>query len=109
MTARVRFVAEVDGTVAGTASGGDGDTTGAAALTAMWVDPRFRKQGVGDALVQRVIEWAREAGYGQLFLWVVEGNGSAERLYERNGFRRTGAVQDVRPGELEYEMSRPLR
>ncbi|HET9782633.1 MAG TPA: GNAT family N-acetyltransferase [Candidatus Dormibacteraeota bacterium] len=106
---RTRFIAEVDGAVVGTSSGGDGDASGAAALTAMWVDPGFRRQGIGDALVQRVIEWARQTGYGELFLWVVDGNGSAERLYERNGFRRTGAAQEVRPGELEYEMSRSLR
>ena len=106
---RTRFIAEVDGVAVGTSSGGDGDASGAAALTAMWVDPGFRRQGIGDALVQRVIEWARETGYRELFLWVVDGNGSAERLYERNGFRRTGAAQEVRPGELEYEMSRSLR
>jgi len=75
----------------------------------MWVDPGFRRQGVGDALVQRVIEWAQMTGYDRLFLWVVDGNGNAERLYERNGFLRTGAAQEVRPGELEYEMSRSLR
>jgi len=37
--------------VAGTVSGGDGEVSGAAAMTAMWVDPRFRRQGVGDVLV----------------------------------------------------------
>lgn len=109
MIARTRFVAEIDGAVVGTASGGDGDATGAAALTAMWVDPGFRRMGVGHSLVQRVMGWAQEAGYAELFLWVVGGNGDAERLYERNGFRRTGATQEVRPGELEYEMSRFLR
>jgi hypothetical protein len=36
----------------------------------------------------------------------VDGNDSAERLYERFGFRRTGAQEEVRPGRLEYEMSR---
>ncbi|HET7339662.1 MAG TPA: GNAT family N-acetyltransferase [Candidatus Dormibacteraeota bacterium] len=106
---RVRFVAEVDGAVVGTASGGDADRNGTAALTAMWVDPRYRRQGIGDVLIRRVVDWARGMGYGELFLWVVDGNGSAERLYERNGFRATGAVQEVRPGELEHEMSRSLR
>ena len=41
--------------------------------------------------------------------WVTEVNAGAQRLYERNGFTRTGASQDVRPGELEHEMSRSLR
>jgi GNAT superfamily N-acetyltransferase len=101
-------VAEVGGVVAGTVSGGDGDATGAAAMTAMWVDPRFRRQGVGGVLVIHLIEWARAAHYTVMFLWVTDVNVNAERLYERNGFVNTGAVQDVRPGELEHEMSRKL-
>ena len=101
-------MAEVDGVVAGTVSGGDGDATGAAAMTAMWVDPRFRRQGVGDVLVKTLIEWARSTGYSQMFLWVADGNIDAERLYERNSFARTGAVQEMRPGQLEHELSRGL-
>jgi len=94
--------------VAGTVSGGDADTTGAAAMTAMWVDPRFRRQGVGGALVEYVVEWARSARYDVMFLWVTDVNANAERLYERSGFTSTGAVQEVRPGELEHEMSRKI-
>jgi GNAT superfamily N-acetyltransferase len=106
VASRVRFVAESGGAVVGTASCGDGETTGVAALTAMWVDPGFRRQGIGALLVQRVIDWAREARYSQVVLWVVDGNDDAERLYKRHGFRRTGAQEEVRPGRLEYEMSR---
>ena len=105
---RARFIAELDGVVAGTVSGGDGEATGAAAMTAMWVDPAFRRRGVGDLLVKTVLEWARSAGYEEMFLWVTDGNANAERLYERNGFKRTGAAQDVRPGHLEHEMSRAV-
>ena len=101
----MRFVADVDGVSAGTASGGDGDLDGAAWLTAMWVHPRFRRRGVGDLLVKTVMEWAKLSGHSKLLLWVTDGNDNAERLYVRNGFARTGAAQDVRPGHLEYEMS----
>jgi GNAT superfamily N-acetyltransferase len=94
--------------VAGTVSGGDDDSSGAAGMTAMWVDPRFRRTGVGDVLVKTVVDWAKAAGYNEMFLWVTDGNADAERLYERNGFVRTGAAQNVRPGHLEYEMSRIL-
>ncbi len=83
--------------------------TGAAALTAMWVDPGFRRAGVGDRLVKTVVEWARAEGYDRLFLWVTAVNHNAERLYVRNGFERTGGSQEVRPGELEFEMSKTLR
>src|SRR5256885_3277342 len=60
---RTRFVAEEDGVVAGTVSGGDGDANGVAAMTAMWVDPRFRRRGVGGLLVKTLVEWARSADY----------------------------------------------
>jgi len=94
--------------VAGTVSGGAGESSRAAGMTAMWVDPRFRRGGVGDLLVKTLLEWARSAGFGEMFLWVTDGNTGAERLYERNGFVRTGVAQDVRPGHLEYEMAREL-
>jgi GNAT superfamily N-acetyltransferase len=108
VASRVRFVAESGGAVVGTVSCGDGESTGVAALTAMWVDPGFRRQGIGALLLQRVIEWVRENGYGKVVLWVVDGNDSAERLYERHGFRRTGAEEEVRPGRMEHEMSRGI-
>ncbi len=106
LSARTRWVAESGGAAVGTVSGGDGESTGVAALTAMWVDPGFRRQGIGDMLVDCVIDWARRTGYSQLVLWVVDGNADAERLYERHGFKRTGAQEEVRPGRLEYEMMR---
>jgi GNAT superfamily N-acetyltransferase len=110
LTDRARFVAESEGEVVGTVGAGPSDVTGTAALTALWVAPAARGRGVGEELVNTVLEWAREAGYEQVMLWVVEGNSAAENLYQRTGFRRTGAVQTVRPGDprIEHEMSRPL-
>ncbi|HKW59778.1 MAG TPA: GNAT family N-acetyltransferase [Candidatus Dormibacteraeota bacterium] len=106
---RATFIAEVAGVVAGTVATGDSDVSGAAALIAMWVDPSYRRRGVGDLLVKTVVDWATEQGYGEVFLWVTAVNAVAERLYASNGFVRTGASQEVRPGELEYEMARSLR
>lgn len=101
---------EVDGEPAGTVSGGDSVTVGVAVITSMWVDPRFRKRGVGHLLVRAVLEWARSSGYAEVVLWVAEGNVQAESLYERNGFVRTGEVSPVRDGEdrVEYQMGRRL-
>ena len=48
-----------------------------ASVTAMWVDPRFRRQGVGDLLLKTVVDWARGDGYRQVFLWVTDGNDNA--------------------------------
>ncbi len=107
---RARFVAEVGGKVIGTVGGGPSGTTGTAALTALWVEPKVRGQGAGAMLVQAVLDWAKDAGCKEVLLWVTDGNADAERLYERHGFKRTGEVMSVRPGEarLEYEMSRTL-
>jgi len=104
---RERYVAELDGRVVGTASGGESGYSRAASLTSLWVDPSARGSGVGDSLIAAVTAWARDAGYQQLMLWVTEGNANAETLYHRHGFRRTGAIQPVRAGEdrLEFEMS----
>jgi len=54
-----------------------------------------------------VLDWAKREGYDSVSLWVTDGNAVAERLYERCGFTRTGAVQPVHPNEprVEYEMS----
>jgi GNAT superfamily N-acetyltransferase len=107
---RTRFVAEVGGLVVGTVGAGPGEFSGAAALTALWVDPEFRARGAGTALVEAVLDWARAEGFSQVLLWVTEVNHKAERLYERNGFVRTGRVLEVRPNEpaLEYEMTKVL-
>jgi ribosomal protein S18 acetylase RimI-like enzyme len=91
-------------------SGGDSSTKGTAAITSMWVAPAYRRQGVGDMLIKTVLEWTRSNGYSDVVLWVTEGNANAEKLYERNGFARTGEMKGVRAGEdrIEYEMARRL-
>lgn len=66
-----------------------------AELVSMWVSPSGRGQGVGRALVERAIGWAREAGYGRVELWVARGNDAAERLYLRLGFAVTGDVEPL--------------
>jgi GNAT superfamily N-acetyltransferase len=108
LESRTRFVAELDGEVVGTVSGGPGKSRTASAVTAMWVDPRFRKRGIGDLLLVTVLDWARSRRYREVFLWVTDGNDSAERLYVRHGFVRTGGAEEVRPGQLEFELTRKL-
>jgi GNAT superfamily N-acetyltransferase len=103
---RTQLVAEVEGEVAGMAAGIRSDE-GNAALISMWVAPPARGKGVGARLVNAVLDWAKREGYDSVSLWVTDGNAVAERLYERCGFTRTGAVQRVHPNEprVEYEMS----
>ena len=107
---RTRFLAEMNGRVAGTVSAGPGEFAGAAALTALWVDPGFRSQGIGSTLVQAVVDWARNQRLDRVLLWVADVNQTAERLYIRRGFARTGRVSEIRPGEpaVEYELARRI-
>jgi RimJ/RimL family protein N-acetyltransferase len=49
-----------------------------------------RRRGVGSALLEAAVEWARGAGVSKLELHVFPWNESAIRLYERFGFEREG-------------------
>ena len=62
----------------------------AAYLISMWVAPEARRQGIGLALIQHVIAWARAEGRDRLFLDVGEYNAPAIALYRRSGFVLNG-------------------
>jgi RimJ/RimL family protein N-acetyltransferase len=49
-----------------------------------------RRHGVGTALLEAAVEWARAAGVRKLELHVFPHNAPAIALYERFGFRREG-------------------
>ena len=59
----------------------------------MWVAPVARGRGVGDGLVDAVVDWARAAGYPRVVLDVGDENLPAIRLYERKGFEPTGRTR----------------
>ena len=75
------FIAYADGIPVGMVAGRFLD--GAAELTSMWVAPEARRQGIGTALIERIVEWS--AGEA-LSLRVIDGNQAAVRAYERQGF-----------------------
>ena len=56
----------------------------------MWVEPAWRRQGVGRALLQEVFAWARERGLNCLGLWAPAHSVAAIALYLQAGFRKTG-------------------
>ncbi|GAA4900018.1 GNAT family N-acetyltransferase [Streptomyces coeruleoprunus] len=60
------------------------------------VDPAHGGRGVGRALVEYSLEWARAAGFRSMqFNAVVETNKHAVRLYEDIGFAIVGTVPDA--------------
>ena len=56
------------------------------------VQPEFRGQGWGEALLRRALEFAREQGYGKIFLWTVTTLEEARKLYARHGFHPVESV-----------------
>jgi ribosomal protein S18 acetylase RimI-like enzyme len=60
--------------------------------------PPFRRRGLVDGLLHRVLDEGRERGRGRAQIMVIDGNVSAQRAYERVGFvahevRRTAAFR----------------
>ena len=103
------WVARADGRVV--ASVGverlDADT---AELHRLYVDPEWRRRGLGDALVQRAIEWCRACGLGRLVLWSDTRFENSHRLYTRLGFSRHGerTVEGDINASREYRFEREV-
>jgi GNAT superfamily N-acetyltransferase len=91
---RATVAVDDDGTIAGTANmyanrPGPGDHV---ASGNYMVAAGRRGAGIGRALIEDSLSWARRAGFRAMqFNAVAESNTSAVRLYERVGFRRRGA------------------
>jgi ribosomal protein S18 acetylase RimI-like enzyme len=62
-------------------------------LVSMWVDPRYRRRGVANALVDRAVRWAAERQALEVILWVADHNTAARRLYERIGMGTQSPVR----------------
>jgi RimJ/RimL family protein N-acetyltransferase len=56
----------------------------------LMVSSESRRQGVGSALLEAAVEWARGAGIRKLELHVFPWNEPAIQLYEKFGFEREG-------------------
>jgi ribosomal protein S18 acetylase RimI-like enzyme len=101
------IMAQQDGEYVGmVVSGPWTDREDTAGLFSMWVAPEARGSGIGDELVEAVIEWVRAQGYRRLVLDVADENGAAIKLYERHGFEPTGVGSCLPPPRediLEHE------
>jgi len=90
--------------------GGYEEQPGTVGLISMWVRPRARGHGVGEALIVAVLDWAQARHARSVNLWVTETNKPARRLYERCGFKPTGERQPLpsNPALGELAMARKL-
>jgi GNAT superfamily N-acetyltransferase len=92
-------VAVEDGRLVGmVAAFADEEDAGTADLIAMFVTPDARGRGIGAALVDAQLAWARAEGFARMRLMVNVERGPAFRLYERCGFTDTGERTQLREG-----------
>ncbi|MET7702150.1 MULTISPECIES: bifunctional helix-turn-helix transcriptional regulator/GNAT family N-acetyltransferase [unclassified Streptomyces] len=80
------WIAELDGRPVGCVMCVRDEAPGAARLRLLLVEPDARGLGVGDRLVDAVIEFARGVGYRELVLWTNDVLAAARRIYQRHGF-----------------------
>ncbi len=104
------YVPEVDASEAAGLAAGYQQGPGTVGLISMFVRPRARGRGVGEALIAAVLDWARARNATSVHLWVTETNKPARLLYERCGFSLTGERQPL-PSNLavgEIAMTRSV-
>jgi GNAT superfamily N-acetyltransferase len=92
------FVATAGGRDLGLVRGAPHERIGDAGyLISMWVAPEARRQGIGSALIDALLQWATTRGLTRLILDVAERNAPAIALYGRKGFIPTGEVGTLPP------------
>jgi len=70
---------------------------GHAGLFSLWVAPEARGQGVGGALVDAVIDWAKSQNHSKILLDVGDKNTPAIALYVSKGFEPNGVIGTLDP------------
>ncbi|KAF7721463.1 hypothetical protein EC973_004665 [Apophysomyces ossiformis] len=66
------------------------DSPWGALLDNLHVLPEYQGLGVGKLMMQAVIQWAKQQGVSQLYLYVLKDNNKAIRIYERYGWQFSG-------------------
>jgi ribosomal protein S18 acetylase RimI-like enzyme len=62
---------------------------GVAQLRYFILMPEYRGTGLGKKLMELFMDWVRECGYQQVFLWTTHEQETATALYRRHGFQLT--------------------
>jgi putative acetyltransferase len=83
------FVAEVDGEIAGCCGifPTEGLQENCAELVKFYLDKNARGKGLGKLLMEKSIEFAREAGYKSIYIESLPEFSTAVSIYEKQGFR----------------------
>jgi ribosomal protein S18 acetylase RimI-like enzyme len=103
------YVAEVDGAVVGFASA-EQTWADEVELHTIYVHPDRWGEGIGSALLEQIMGWAREEGVDRIACGVLAGNAVGIGFFEAVGFDRGRETEAEIAGELrpEYEFELPL-
>lgn len=71
----------------------DGANEASAEMPTLYVRPDFWHRGLGRVLCNAALQRARERGFRELTLWVLEMNGRARDFYRKVGFAADGATK----------------
>jgi GNAT superfamily N-acetyltransferase len=103
------FVEELDGSAVGMAAGFINETeTSLAHLGGMFVEPIYRRSGIGRALIEAVEQWAAAQAVDRVVLEVNPAMTAARRLYENAGYHPTGNEDLIHGRITVIEMSKQL-
>ncbi len=64
-------------------------------LEYLWVAPRVRQRGVASKLLRTVLDRLYESGVHTVWLYILDGNEPARRLYQRFGFQSTNELSPL--------------
>jgi RimJ/RimL family protein N-acetyltransferase len=99
------LVGEADGQIIAvlTCQGGRRQAQRRTALIGITVAQAWRGQGVGTALLNKTVDWARSSGIiHRLELYVFTRNTRAVNLYQRIGFQHEGTLRQAIYKEGEF-------
>jgi GNAT superfamily N-acetyltransferase len=79
------WIAEVDSVTAGSVAAVRVDNN-TAQLRWFLIDEHYQGKGIGSRLMETALDFCRENGYTNIFLWTFKGLDTARHLYEKAGF-----------------------
>jgi ribosomal protein S18 acetylase RimI-like enzyme len=77
---------------------------GVSEIKQLWVDPAFRGQGHGRALLDAMVEEARRRGVSRV--WLASYDFQAPAMYERAGFKRIAELDGWPDGHVNVILCR---
>lgn len=99
------------GVMIGTCSYGSARLTefaGFGEIVSIYLLPEYMGKGYGGPLLRAAVERLGQAGFDDIYLWVLEENWRARRFYEKAGFALTAHFLEVSIGgkplrEIQYQ------